>query len=171
MTWEAGCATAAAPFYFDNFTLAKNGETFTDGGLNRNNPVREALAECHRVWPNRNVGSLLSIGTGWAETGEIAKRPDKFLVKCLDMLTNSERIAADFESERACKDLIKANAYFRFNVQQGMADIQLNDYEQEESMKALTSSYLSRCDGSLRGCATSLLDPGNECEASSSNIM
>ena len=78
------------------------------------------------------------------------------------MLTDSERIAAEFEAEKLCKDLMARNAYFRFNVQQGMADIELADYKEQERMSALTNQYLARCEGSLRACAKSLLDPGED---------
>ncbi|MCJ1431421.1 hypothetical protein MMC27_000774 [Xylographa pallens] len=162
LIWEPGCATAAAPLYFDSVTLVKNKETFSDGGLNRNNPIREAIAESNRIWPHRHFGSVVSLGTGWLASAEISKRPDKLLKKCIEMLTDSEKIAADFESEKFAVDLMQRSSYFRFNVQQGMQDVELSDWKEEEKMSALTNQYLARCGPTLQACARSLLDPGEE---------
>ena len=46
--WEAASATAAAPLYFKSVQFNETGEKWCDGGLRRNNPINEALAELAR---------------------------------------------------------------------------------------------------------------------------
>ena len=64
--WEAASATAAAPMYFKHVKFRYGGEECTDGGLQRNNPINEALDEVsrHPEFNTRELGCILSIGTG-----------------------------------------------------------------------------------------------------------
>lgn len=55
-------ASTAAPFYFE--TAVVDGERLQDGGLVANNPSAVALREARRLWPNRHIDCLLSVGCG-----------------------------------------------------------------------------------------------------------
>jgi patatin-like phospholipase/acyl hydrolase len=57
--WEAASATAA-PMYFKRVKFEKHGEKWSDGGIRRNNPINEALAETQRVddLKHREIGCL-----------------------------------------------------------------------------------------------------------------
>lgn len=70
--WEAGLATAAAPFYFEKFEKSETGKNYTDGALHSNFPVQYALEEITRVWQTPDgekppLDILLSVGTGIQE--------------------------------------------------------------------------------------------------------
>lgn len=66
--WEAGLATAAAPFYFRPFEKVQTMKNYVDGALNDNLPITCALEEMAHLWPNSDVrtslDALVSIGTG-----------------------------------------------------------------------------------------------------------
>ena len=65
--WEAGLATAAAPFYFKPLNKPETDRDYVDGALHANLPLDTAVAEIARIWPE--LGSappdvLVSVGTG-----------------------------------------------------------------------------------------------------------
>src|SRR5436190_12860203 len=59
---EAARATSAAPTYFPEMHI--DGNLYVDGGIGYNNPSEEAIREARRIWPKREIGCLVSIGTG-----------------------------------------------------------------------------------------------------------
>ncbi|KAF4672557.1 hypothetical protein FOL47_000392 [Perkinsus chesapeaki] len=61
--YQCARATTAAPVYFAPVVL-EDGRVIQDGALVANNPAHLALHEAARIFPNRSVDCLLSIGTG-----------------------------------------------------------------------------------------------------------
>ena len=59
---EAARATSAARTFVEPIVI--DGEIFGDDGVGWNKPTEEAIAEAHQVWPNRQIGCLVSLGTG-----------------------------------------------------------------------------------------------------------
>ena len=57
-------------------------------------------------------------------------------------MTDSENIARQFSHSEAGKRLLNEKRYFRFNVPQGMEDLELDDFKKTERMDALTAEYL-----------------------------
>ena len=162
--WEGVSATAAAPIYFKRVKF-KDQTEWVDGGYapNRNNPVHEAMAELSReqAFENKDIGCLLSIGTGVPSINAVSDNLLPFLRKSVDMLNDSEGIANEFEKSERGKKLEASNQYFRFSVPQGMQDLNLDDYRETAKMKALTDLYLQSV-GTGRGvqqCAQILFKP------------
>lgn len=62
--WEAMAATSAAPGAFKRVQVEINGESklLLDGGLCCNCPVAIAIKEAQSLWPNRPIGTVLSVG-------------------------------------------------------------------------------------------------------------
>lgn len=69
---DALSATTAAPVFFDAF-LDEDGEAFCDGGVVMNNPTSVAIHEARRLWPDRPLGVVVSVGTGNFPGAGIAK--------------------------------------------------------------------------------------------------
>jgi patatin-like phospholipase/acyl hydrolase len=157
--WQAARATSAAPTFFKRIHIGPEGaeEEFLDGGLGSNNPVsklieeaEEAFPDLKRKFPNLKprFDCILSIGTGKRPIGNL-KKPDTFqkilptaLIKALaSMATDTEETA-----ERVLKQFEAAeggpNVYFRFNVEHGMQDITLAEWERLGEITAHTKSYL-----------------------------
>ena len=161
--WEAGSATSAAPIYFKGVKFAKQGEKWVDGGMSRNNPIFEAIAELRNepTFKSRDIGCVVSIGTGVPVVKGVPSHLLGLLAKAVSMMTDSEQIADDFAKGEAGQRLTNLNAYFRFNVPQGMQHLKLDDWKETERMKALTNDYLSKVEngGKVQRCAASLLSP------------
>lgn len=62
--WEAVRATSAAPLFFESITLEASKATFVDGAVRAINPVDQLTSEARQLWPDRNIGCLISLGTG-----------------------------------------------------------------------------------------------------------
>lgn len=165
--WEAASATAAAPMYFKNVTFAEMGEKFCDGGLRRNNPIHEALSEVYREkeWQTKKIGFILSIGTGVTRNEAISSNLASFLKASLKIMTDSEDVAKVFAASEIGLELARTNRYFRFNVAQGVQDLQLDEWKETEKMRALTTEYLSHPGSGEQviRCAKSLLYPDENC--------
>lgn len=157
--WEAARATSAAPTFFSPIKI---GDTmYGDGGTGYNNPTSEAIAEAISIRP---IGCVVSIGTGLEEAlqlDEDSKKIPSFVALvlrktsprlafvasvadyCVRCLTSCENIHQQV-MERADKDLLNGDYYFRLNVPQGMSAIGLDEWNKMEDMIALTISYMQR---------------------------
>ncbi len=59
---DIGAATSAAPTYFAPVKLS--GLDFQDGGMVCNNPTRMAMEEAKLLFPGRQIGLVVSVGSG-----------------------------------------------------------------------------------------------------------
>ena len=169
--WEAASATAAAPMYFKHVKFEKTGEKWCDGGIHRNNPINEALAEIRREkdWKTaqKKVGCVVSLGTGVAEIEGVSSNLIGFMKGAIDIMTDSEEIANDFEASELGTSLAGSHRYFRFNVPQGLQDLNLDECKEVERMSALTTEYLRKAGSGtmVERCVKSLLYPDQNCES------
>ncbi len=141
--WEAARATSAAPTFFKRLEIGN--QPFIDGGLGCNNPSKLVLVEAKVVYPTRQIGCLVSIGTGQAEIISI-KKPG-FLQQVLptDVIKALKAISTDCEATHEEMLLLFANSpktYFRLNVEQGMQGIELSEWEKLANVQAHTMQYL-----------------------------
>jgi hypothetical protein len=161
--WEAASATAAAPLYFKSVQFAAGRESWCDGGLHRNNPVEEALAEIGREvdWKYKEIGCLLSVGTGVPKLTRVSDNLAKFLKGSVAIMTDSEETANVFADSPDGSKLINTNRYFRFSVPQGLQELELDECRKIEEMNSLTTDYLRRhgSGDEVQRCARSLLYP------------
>ena len=166
--WEAASATTAAPIYFKPVPFARTGEKWCDGGLKRNNPINEALNEVarHEEFSAREIGCVVSIGTGITKTTGISSNLLVFLQQAVTMMTRSEEIADTFEASELGTRLSTSKRYYRFNVQQGLQDFEMDELDRLEKMDALTKAYLRKqeCAKAIADCAESLLNPEGRCQ-------
>lgn len=161
--WEAASATAAAPLFFKPVTFKDTGEVWCDGGMRRNDPINEALAELPREvhWRGRKIGCVLSIGTGVKSSEPLSSSLSSVLKAAVAIMTDSDDTAKVFASSELGVELSRTNRYFRFSVPQGMQDLSMDEWKKIERMRALTTDYLGHAgNGDLVArCAKSLLDP------------
>ena len=65
---EAALATSAAPTFFDPvkicFPVTNTSITCIDRGIGHNNLADLAILEARQIWPDTEIGVLVSIGTG-----------------------------------------------------------------------------------------------------------
>ena len=165
--WEAASATAAAPLYFEHVKFKRHGESWCDGGLKRNNPINEALAEVIRLeaFKGREVGCVLSIGSGVSKVSPVSPNLAIFLKQSVDMMTDSEEIADQFAVSQKGQELAQSKKYSRFSVPQGLQELEMDECKEIEKMRAMTTDYLRKVGSGMAvaECAASLHNPDANC--------
>lgn len=119
-----------------------------DGGLGANNPVEQLWNEAQNIWcynEGVDLSGLLkcfvSIGTGNPGRKPIAKGPWKFFSETLvGIATQTEDTAKVFVERH--RRLFEGKRYFRFNVQQGLQDVGLEEYQAAARIDAATAEYM-----------------------------
>jgi hypothetical protein len=84
---------------------------------------------------------FVSIGTGHPRTKPIAEGALKFFSETLvDIATQTEETAKVFINRH--RYLYERKRYFRFNVQQGLQGVGLEEFEKEALIDAATADYM-----------------------------
>jgi len=147
--WEAARATSADPTFFKRITIVINGlkEEFIDGRVRCNNPVLELIEEAGYVFAGRPIACILSIGTGQAKA--ITLQDPAFFQRLLptDLIRVLRDIATDCESvgmrvERQYDST--PGTYFRFNVDQGLQEVSLSEWDKHPEVTRHTRQYLAK---------------------------
>lgn len=158
---QAALATSAATSFFDPVTIGVR--KFADGGLGANNPVDEVEGEACNIWCSgtRNIQSIVkcfvSIGTGNPGREPIEDNTLRFLSKTLvDIATQTENTERKFIARWAKE--FEGNRYFRFNVDQGLQNVGLAEYQDTGKIAATTDGYLDHyaVESRVRDCITNL---------------
>ncbi|KAJ7860834.1 acyl transferase/acyl hydrolase/lysophospholipase [Mycena olivaceomarginata] len=143
----AGRATSAAPTFFKQIKIGPSGieEAFVDGGMGHNNPTASLISEAKVLFPHHQIACVISLGTGQSHTISSPKLSPLNCFLPSDVVKTIQEIATDCEKEHQsfanCFNGI-ANFYFRFNVEQGMQNIQLNQWERLGDVAANTRQYI-----------------------------
>ncbi|CAI6342365.1 unnamed protein product [Periconia digitata] len=150
---QAALATSATTTFFESVSIGHR--SFTDGQLGANNPVDQVEGEAGNIWcPETGelkplVKCFISIGTG--NPGNKA-----FEDKTIDVLSQTVvEIAKETENtERKFIDRwagkFDEKRYFRFNVEQGLQSIGLEEYNMRGRIEALTEAYITHKDRYFR---------------------
>ncbi|EKM81516.1 hypothetical protein AGABI1DRAFT_83008 [Agaricus bisporus var. burnettii JB137-S8] len=144
--WEAARATSAAPTFFKRAIIGRN-QPFIDGGLGRNNPSQVVLEEANVLFGARQIGCLVSIGTGQAGVNKIKKPGLLQQILPTDVIDALKRITTDCESTHQAmlrRFANLPNIYFRLNVDQGMQGIELSEWEKLSNVEAHTMQYMRK---------------------------
>ncbi|CAE7085876.1 unnamed protein product [Rhizoctonia solani] len=145
---DALYATMAHPDLFKSIDITHFGvsQSFVGGEIGCNNPLAHVLAEVQRLYPDRDVGCIVSIGAGHARTIQV---PDpspwsrtQDVVVTRDMAMDSERVA----EEVAVRFKGRSGVYFRFNVDQGMQNMDSGSWERLGEAAQHTQAYLRKAD-------------------------
>ncbi|KAI9652351.1 MAG: hypothetical protein M1829_001664 [Trizodia sp. TS-e1964] len=145
---EAARATSAATSFFDSVEIGPRKRRFVDGGLGANNPAEYLWIESQEVWcPDKNIElqrllkCFVSIGTGDPGVRPVDEGALKFFSDTLvGIATQSEETAMNFVQKH--RGLYENKRYFRFNVQQGLQGVGLEEYKKEAMIDAATARYM-----------------------------
>ncbi|PWW77143.1 FabD/lysophospholipase-like protein [Tuber magnatum] len=154
--WQALRATSAAPTFFDEITFGTPKITYIDGGLGYNSPCAEIDFEAKARWPGREIGVIVSIGTG-LQTIPAIRRGFRWLPFGLHrelslagalvaMATSTARV--DNEVQRMYRDA--QTEYYRWDVDSGLGEISLEQWMKEDEMGSVTRRYLDDPDQVIR---------------------
>lgn len=148
--WEAALATCSAPIFFSPAQVRD--KVLVDGGLGHNNPTEHLIYEAKKRWPDRQLGAVISIGTGKARGNLLARdmkrsAAGKHPVALIHVAKVLKHIATSSEArERSVFNYFlgmnRLESYFRFNVDTGM-EIELHEYRKHGEIRDHTSKYLS----------------------------
>ncbi|CUA77298.1 Nephrocystin-3 [Xenopus laevis] [Rhizoctonia solani] len=149
---EALHATIAHPDLFKSITILDSSipQSFVGGELGCSNPMAHVLSELNRIYPGRQIASIISIGAGHARTIQVPdpsrwrRTQDVMVMK--DMATNSERVAEEMSSRFEGT----SGVYFRFNVDQGMQDMKHGSWERLGEAVQHTKAYLQKSNTSQK---------------------
>ena len=143
---QAARATSAATTFFKPVTIGAR--RFADGALGANNPVDEVEGEASDIWcPETGdlkplVKCFISIGTGNPGKKAMEDNLLKFLSKTLpELTTETEQTEKKFIAK--WRQHYDSKRYFRFNVDQGLQDVGLAEYQEQGLIEAATEGYLS----------------------------
>ncbi|XP_014550282.1 hypothetical protein COCVIDRAFT_115882 [Bipolaris victoriae FI3] len=149
--WEAARATSAATGFFGPMMIGDPPVRYVDAGLGYNNPGEQAYDEAKRLWCEVPIGVFLSLGTG-KETE--ASLPDSGRLFGLSAQAAQIKVLIDLTTTAAGvhNKLFKRfkrekdTQYFRFNVDQGLHKIGLDEWNQESKLAGFTSAYFDNAE-------------------------
>lgn len=146
---QAALATSAAPTYFSKVKI--EGSTYIDAALGSNNPTEQLEDEANDILCNRKndlttrVACFLSIGTGRMDLDSVSDRGIVRLVEALKReATETERTHASVL--RRWHTPGQESRYFRFNVEQGLNEVKLAEFNKRDAIQAGAFAYLLRHD-------------------------
>jgi hypothetical protein len=131
-------ATSAATTFFKPIRVGRDGIEFVDAAFGYNNPCEVLIEEAQRQFPEGRVMRVLSIGTGLGDVVAIGNTRMSITSALKKMATSSKRVAASLADRYG-----ESGQYYRFNVDQGLQDITLSDWEKASTISAHTRNYLS----------------------------
>lgn len=158
---HAALATAAATRFFEPVTIENR--QFVDGAFGANNPIEEVEQEAADIWcpVSRDlkplVKCILSVGTGDPGQKPLDDNIFQFMTKTLvRMATKPEGTERRFIA-RWTKEFAERR-YFRFNVEYGLQDVRLNEYNKRSLMESATYDYLRHASqrSRIRDCVLNL---------------
>lgn len=143
-----------------------------DGALNANNPADEVEREASNIWCSATVQQELkplvkcfvSIGTGNPGKKAIEDNMVKFLARTLVAIaTETERTAESFIDR--WRQQYEQKRYFRFNVDQGLQRVGLEEYKEQGTIEAVTDEYLRETEQKSRvgDCSRNLARKQSTC--------
>lgn len=153
--WEAGRATCAIGLAFKPIQIGQS--VFHDDGAGTFNPSLTALDEAVvNEWPGREVGVFLSVGTGkrpkgsdantslWYEgfLGEFADARRKLIAK----IEGCEKIHELMKREHLARRGVNIEHYYRWNVEVGVGEFGMNEWNRLSDISTNTRRYLARED-------------------------
>ena len=151
----AARATSAAPLFFDPIDI--DGVRFSDGGLRNNNPIKAVRNELRAEFPDRPAGCIVSIGTGVHRTQSVGKTLIAIANSCANIATDVEAAHREFKSNECGAQGPFRGKYFRFNVDQGLQDIKLHEWQKLGEIESNTRHYLKNNDNEVEKCIECLL--------------
>lgn len=118
------------------------------------------IDETSHIWPSggREVGCIVSIGTGVLTSGDVGRTIKPLFDKLTQMAIDTEKIAGEFEEETKSKYGVDQKVSFRFNVQNGLERIGLEEWKEMDRTKVATQDYTRSCWSKLETCASQIVD-------------
>lgn len=127
--------------------MAIEGTEYVDGALGANNPAEVVEDEASNIWCGKDanlkplVKCFISIGTGHPGVRSVSEKGFKSLIETL------QKEASETENTNQrwlgqWREHVNNGRAFRFNVQHGLENVKLAEFEEQELIRAATLTYL-----------------------------
>ncbi|RDW92222.1 hypothetical protein BP5796_01616 [Coleophoma crateriformis] len=151
--WQAGRATSATGLAFKPITVGQS--VFIDEGAGQYNPAPFVLDEAVvNEWPGREVGVFVSIGTGkrpagsdhnqhlWYEgfMGDFAEARRRLISKIEGCEETHQYMKREYLSKRG----VNIENYYRLNVEIGVGEFGMNEWNRLADISTGTRRYLGK---------------------------
>jgi hypothetical protein len=153
--WQAGRATSATALAFKPIQVGQS--FFLDEGNGKYNPAPVALDEAlSNEWPGREIGVFISIGTGKRPSGTVNQHLwwEGFVSSSIgDFAEARRRLIAKIEGceethlemhGRLCERGVNLENYFRLNVEVGVGEFGMNEWNRLAEISTNTRMYLGQ---------------------------
>ena len=157
--WQVARATSAATTFFKSIKVGRDEIEFIDAGFGYNNPCEVLINEAQRQFPNRSSLQILSIGTGQGKIAEIDDSLTSILKTMAKMATTSMKVAKRLEDKYD-----GTGQYYRFNVERGLQDVTLSDWDKASKISAHTKNYLNENRRSVEKFVDAFTSSGDNAE-------
>jgi hypothetical protein len=157
--WEAGRATCAIQMAFKPIQIGQS--WYLDEGVGRYNPAPLILDEAvQNEWPGREVGVFISIGTGRRPPGTNNRQHEwweDFLGSNMSEFAEARRrLVSKLEGceethqymlqQHLANRKVNADNYYRLNVEVGVGEFGMNEWNRISEVKTNTRTYLQKPD-------------------------
>ncbi|KAI0596402.1 acyl transferase/acyl hydrolase/lysophospholipase [Biscogniauxia sp. FL1348] len=164
--WEVARATSAATTFFKSIKCGRDRIEFIDAAFGFNNPCEVLIEEAKKQFPqaSKEQFRILSIGTGLGDVVTIQDTRTSILRALKSIATTSKKVADRLEAEYG-----DTNQYYRLNVDRGLEDVTLADWEKASKISAHTHNYLQEKERYIARCVRSLFTVDNGADRVSDN--
>ncbi|KAI1298371.1 acyl transferase/acyl hydrolase/lysophospholipase [Xylaria venustula] len=153
--WQVVRATSAATTFFKSIKVGRDKIEFIDAGFGHNNPCEVLIDEAQGQFPEHGTLQVLSIGTGLGAVITI-KDSRRSILKAPTKMSSTSTMVATRLSDR----FGNSDQYYRFNVDRGLQDITLSDWEKTSTISTHTSNYLRDNHKAIQDFVYNFLYPG-----------
>lgn len=132
-----------------------------DGALGANNPIYDLWNQAQDVWgPDellQKLQCIVSIGTGVPSLKPVSDDALGIMKTLKELATETDKTAQQFHRDKAI--LYNEKRYYRFNVDQGLQDVGLEESKKKKVIVAATRNYVTSQTvfGQMQDCAQSLI--------------
>ncbi|OJJ50505.1 hypothetical protein ASPZODRAFT_55806, partial [Penicilliopsis zonata CBS 506.65] len=155
--WQAGRATSATGLAFKPIQIGQH--VFIDEGAGTYNPAPQVLDEATvNEWPGREIGVFVSIGTGKRPSGTNSRQHEWWEDFFGDSLgTFAEARRRLISKIEGCEDIhlamlrnhlgkrnVSQDNYFRWNVEVGVGEFGMNEWNRLADISTNTRRYLAK---------------------------
>ena len=155
--WQAGRATAATGLAFKPIQIGQH--FFIDEGPGTYNPAPQVLEEAAvNEWPGREVGVFISVGTGRRPSGTNNRQHEwwedffgdtvglfaEARRRLISKIEGCEDIHYEMLREHLAKRNVSKDNYYRLNVEVGVGEFGMNEWNRLADISTNTRRYLSK---------------------------
>lgn len=171
LLWQGVRASSAAPYYLADFSHGE--DKFQDGAVTCNNPSMLGVMEARRLWPDRPLECVVSLGSGATpiKPRDMSSISGNSISRMMDagvvMMESSTSVDRVDESLRTLIPMIPGAKYFRFNPIEERCQVELDDTDPGllQGLADATEEYIREEDNAFSEACSLLkgaLDTGED---------